>query len=130
MQNDFLPLPIRFEKNGFIYWQVCRTPAAAIYEQRTPDGRSIFYEVWRIRRQKERQLDGRTLVAREAMPGNEDWGKYGWTYYRLPDAKKRYDEINGAIYQPAADPAGNRLRAANQGQPGAPVPSVNLGVIK
>ena len=47
MQNNLLQLPVRFQKKGFLYWQICRTDQAAIYEQRVEDGSAVFYEVWK-----------------------------------------------------------------------------------
>ena len=95
MQNEVMPLPIRFESNGFLYWQVCRTHAAAIYQQRMPDGRQVFYEVWKIRIRPAYTLNGRSYPVSERPPGTQDWGRYGWTYYSMPEAKKRYEFING-----------------------------------
>jgi hypothetical protein len=95
MRNEIMPLPIRFQKNGFLYWQVCRTDKAAIYEQRMPDGRQVFYEVWQIRRRPSYRFDGKQYPESERGPGTQDWGRYGWTYYTLPEARKRYDQING-----------------------------------
>lgn len=95
MPNECLPLPIRFEKNGFLYWQICRTDKAAIYEQSMGDGRGVFYEVWQIRRRPAQVMKGQHYPPTERGPGTQDWGSYGWTYYTLPEAKKRYDLING-----------------------------------
>jgi hypothetical protein len=101
MNNELMVLQIRFEKNGFIYWQICRTDKAAIYEQRMPDGRRVFYEVWKIRTQPAKTYRGILYPAQERRPSTLDWGNYGWTYYSLQDAKKRYDLINGRETVPA-----------------------------
>jgi len=87
-------LPVRFQSGGFIYWQICRTDKAAIYEQRMPDGRAVFYEVWQIRIRPAYKLRGIDYPVSERAPGTNDWGRYGWTYHALPEAKKRYDRIN------------------------------------
>lgn len=139
MQNDFLPLPLRFEKNGFLYWQLVRTPAAAIYEQRTKDGRSIFFEVWRVRRRRARVVFGHETPATEVIPGNESWGKDGWTFYTLDRARAKYDDLNGwaAVLESFDDtdhdqanrPENGHVQG-NQGQPGDQVPTVNLGTGK
>lgn len=95
MQNEVLPLPIRFEANGFLYWQICRTNQAAIYEQRMPDGRRVFYEVWRIRIRQAHDFKERHYPTAEKPPTANEWGHFGWTYYTLHEAQKRYDQING-----------------------------------
>lgn len=101
MQNEIVLLPIRFQRDGFLYWQVCRTDKAAIYEQRMPDGRAVFYEVWAIRYRKPCTLHGKDYPLSERAPGTGDWGAYGWTYYSLPQALKRYDLLNGRDNVPA-----------------------------
>jgi hypothetical protein len=130
MQNDLLRLPIRFEKNGFIYWQICRTDKAAIYEQKMKDGRRVFYEVWQIRRRPAYVLNGQQYPESERGPGTQDWGRYGWTLYTLPDAKKRYDLVNGwsAVMESLSDKdtdPGNATVYA--GIVPDQVPTVNLG---
>lgn len=95
MADEILRLPLRFHKNGFNYWQICRTDKAAIYEQRTTDGQRVFYEVWRIRIRPSYTFNGREYGVSERSPGSENWGRDGWTFYTLPDAQKRYDLLNG-----------------------------------
>jgi hypothetical protein len=95
MDNTLMVLQIRFEKNGFLYWQICRTDKAAIYEQKMLDGRRVFYEVWKIRTQPAKQRGDIFYPAQERRPSTIDWGKFGWTYYTLQEARKRYDLING-----------------------------------
>lgn len=92
---ELLRLPIRFNKDGFIYWQICRTDHAAIYEQRMTDGRRVFYEVWKIRARPPYTIEGRSYPQSERGPGSEHWGTFGWTFYRLEDARRKYDFING-----------------------------------
>ena len=95
MQNNILQLPVRFQKKGFLYWQICRTDQAAIYEQRVEDGSAVFYEVWKIRIRPAYVLRGLDYPVSERAPGTQDWGTYGWTFRNLPDARKRYDLLNG-----------------------------------
>jgi hypothetical protein len=116
MQNEIVLLPIRFEKNGFLYWQICRTDKAAIYEQSMQtDGRRVFYEVWQIRIRPAYTFKGRSYPVSERPPGTQNWGRYGWTYYTLPEAMKRYQFINGwsAVMESFAEPGkGFRTDAA------------------
>jgi hypothetical protein len=48
-------------------------------------------------------LNGYSYPASERGPGTNDWGHYGWTYYRLPDARARYDQLNGRDNMPAGN---------------------------
>lgn len=109
MENELLALPLKFDRNGFQFWQICRTHTAAIYEQRTADGRHIFYEVWRIRTKPPGVFKGKQLPLREVIPGNEVWGRDGWTYYDLNTARLRYDQINGRVKDPPAGSAAQRV---------------------
>lgn len=115
MENEFIPLPIRFEQNGYLYWQICRTDKAAIYEQRAQDGRGIFYEVWKIRKRDARTWQGRYYPAGERIPSNNDWGKYGWTYYTISRARAKFDELNGRVNIPEnGKTAGNGFPAPKE----------------
>jgi hypothetical protein len=96
MQDELLALPLRFKKNGFLYWQVCRSDRAAIYEQKLINGQArVYYEVWRIRVLQPRVFKGVSYPQREAAPSNADWGRYGWTFYTLGEAQEKYDQLNG-----------------------------------
>jgi len=139
MQNEILPLPLRFEKNGFLYWQICRTDKAAIYEQRTKDGRSIFYEVWKIRRRPARVIGNTSMPAHETGPTSEQWGREGWTFYNLIMAREKYNFISGwdAVLksfnetdQDQDETAVNVTPRRAEGQPGDQVPTVNLGAVR
>jgi hypothetical protein len=109
MQIELLPLPLRFTKNGFLYWRVCRTDKAAIYEQKEVETGRVWFEVWKIRARGSFTLNGRQYPAMEREPGAASWGTYGWTFYTMPDARKRYDLLNGrdngAVWRAAADNA-------------------------
>ena len=111
MTEDIVQLPIRFEKNGFLYWQICRTDIAAIYEQKAISGNSIYYEVWVIRSRPQRIFGGKVLPACERSPSNEDWGTYGWTFYDLPSARKRYDLVNSRVKHPYSNISPEKLKA-------------------
>ena len=107
MVTELRPLPIRFVRDGFLFWQVCRTDKAAIYEQKLIETGQVWFEVWKIRTQPAFSLSGNNYPAMERAPGTNDWGRYGWTVYSLLDARKRYDLLNGrdpgAIYRADAD---------------------------
>jgi hypothetical protein len=94
MQTELIPVPIRFKKNGFLYWQLCRTDKAAIYEQKEVETGQIWFEVWRIRKRPERIAFGKVCPASEITPSPEQWGNAGYTFHSLGDARKRYDQFN------------------------------------
>jgi hypothetical protein len=75
------PLPIRFRRKGFSYWQIAREGNAAIYEQ-TWSGcsdPSFCYEVIRIRRRDGFQIGRRFVEPAEVYPNSEAWGVDGFT---------------------------------------------------
>jgi hypothetical protein len=100
MVTELKPLPIRFIRDGFLFWQICRTDKAAIYEQKQIETGRVWFEVWKIRARGSFTLDGKLYPAMEREPGAAVWGTYGWTYQNLPDARKRYDLVNGRVSVP------------------------------
>lgn len=85
-------LPISFKKNGFDYFQVERNALTAIYSQ-SLDGEVKAYEVIRVIVAPAGEIMGNPVPEREIMPGNEQWGIRGWTYWKLEDARKRAREL-------------------------------------
>lgn len=79
-RTPFQKLPATFTKNGYCYRMVARTPTAAIYEQRFRSGGLAAYEVIRVRRRAEKRIGITILPAREVLPSNEEWGRWGWTF--------------------------------------------------
>ena len=75
------PLQKEFRRDGFTYRQIAREGRAAIYEQ-TWNGcsdPSVCYEVVRIRRRGDFQIDGRLVEPAEVYPNSETWGVDGFT---------------------------------------------------
>ena len=87
-----LPLRSALTKNGYDYQMVARTSRAAIYQQ-TLEGLHVAYEVFEIKIQRERWFDGRLFPRKERFPGNEDFGKWAWTYPTLERALAKYSTL-------------------------------------
>jgi hypothetical protein len=69
-----------------LYRQLARTDKACIYEQHL-NGEHIAWEVFKIRIRKADKLVSEPL---ERFPGNEDFGKWAWSYGIYSDYEKGY----------------------------------------
>jgi hypothetical protein len=85
-------LPTKFKKQGFDYEQIERNALTAIYSQNL-DGEIRAYEVVRITVAPAGEIMGNPVVEREMLPGNEQWGIRGWTYWDLEKARARAREL-------------------------------------
>jgi hypothetical protein len=82
----------KIRKNGFDYTQILRGGRSLLYEQHvTP--RIQHYEVFEIRKAPARIINGKPYPEKERFPGNEDFGKWAWSYTTLERAKKKYNEL-------------------------------------
>lgn len=91
-------LPTTFKKQGFDYEQVERNALTAIYSQ-SLDGQVLAYEVIRVTVALAGEIMGNPVVEREVMPGTEQWGIRGWTYWDLEKARVRARELEGRILE-------------------------------
>jgi hypothetical protein len=86
-----------FGKNERRLVQLRRSKHAALYAIYLEYTNVLYgYEVIRIlTRPRERTPDGRVYPKREAYPGNEQWGKYGWSYGcdGLQRAERQFDGL-------------------------------------
>lgn len=89
-------LPTTFKKQGFDYEQIERNALTAIYSQ-SLDGQVMAYEVIRVMIAPAGEIMGNPMAEREIMPGNEQWGIRGWTYWDLEKARARARELEGKI---------------------------------
>lgn len=79
------------QKNGFLYNLYKRGEKAMIYSQTHPeDTEPLAYEVFKIKIDKPKIVFGNPLPEREKFPGNEDFGKWAWTYRTLDEAKVKF----------------------------------------
>lgn len=95
------PLPLTFEKKGFLHNQIFREEDIAIYERSQPDKPSIpvHFEVVRVRERGEQKVsypgstEDVTYPAQEIYPSSEEWGRMGWTFTELPDAQQKAQNL-------------------------------------
>jgi hypothetical protein len=97
------PLKDGFTIDGFIFTQLKRTGDVALFGKRKPNwAKDVFtYEVVVIQQKEAYTLFDRSGPAREAMPKNEDWGKFGWSYQNLEAAKLKFKNLVGELPEPA-----------------------------
>lgn len=89
-------LPEQFMKNTFDYQQIERNAITAIYSQ-SLDGEVLAYEVIRVTVAAAGEVFGAMLPEREVMPGNEQWGIRGFTFWDLEVARKRARELEERV---------------------------------
>ena len=85
-----MPEPIKtmFEDSNFTYKQIERCGDIAIYTQTHKLSGVERYEVIRIRvRPAHVWPDGVETPEKEGYPGSNAWGKDGWTFFTLAEAK-------------------------------------------
>lgn len=97
-QINYVPLPLKIKKNGFLFFQLIRTGNFAVYRQ-IKNNRIIGYEVFKIRKIKESSFFGKHYPAQEMMPGIECFGLDSWSlgtdmlkaldFFRLKDIEFR-----------------------------------------
>ncbi len=88
-------LPSEFERYGFSFRQVHRTPVAVVYEAMLLGGSSPTYEVIRPNISKQRNVDGTWTPCSpyEAYPSSEQWGSRGWTFLSKDEAMEKCETI-------------------------------------
>ena len=88
-------------KKGFTFNLLKREGSIAIYEQLDKD-RIVGYEVHKIRVRKpveckytnpDKSIKIVSYPEREVLAGNEDFGKYGWSYETLKGAEAKFKEL-------------------------------------
>jgi hypothetical protein len=90
-QMEVQPLCSEFKHCGYNYRQIKREGNVAIYSQ-AKGGVVLAYEVIVIRNRPARTWpNGKTTPEHEAYPGNEEWGRFGWTCVTLDRALERFE---------------------------------------
>jgi len=85
-------LPLTLVKNSYTYVQVSREERYAIYRQCTGQ-KTIAFEVFRVKIQKERTFRDRLFPRKEVFPSNEDFGYTAYSCRSLEDAHKRLEYL-------------------------------------
>lgn len=65
-----------------------RTEKKAIYLR--SDG---CYEIFKIKKEKAREMFGKQYPDREVYPGNEDFGKTAWCFSNQKNALEKYNQL-------------------------------------
>jgi hypothetical protein len=86
--------PLTFRKNGFDYTLISLGQRSCIYEQTYTQIPPVsYFEVFRIKEQKEFKFNGKTFPAKFRVPGNEDFGNWAWVYRDKDKAIKHFNEL-------------------------------------
>jgi len=90
-------IPKTFKKNGLILTLAQRTAKLALYEARSPENKPRAWEVHKIRIMppvimKLGHIE-KSLPEREVLAGNEQFGKYAWSYQHRENADRKYAEL-------------------------------------
>lgn len=86
--------PLTFRKNGFNYTLVSLGQKACIYKQTYTEIPPVsYFEVWKIKEQKEFKIAGKIIPARFWIPGNNDFGKTAWSYRDENKALAKFVEL-------------------------------------
>jgi hypothetical protein len=95
----------KIRKNGFDYLLIKKGEKAYIYKQWDDEvDFTVAYEVFKIKIDKEKEVFGDIMPEREVFPGNEDFGKWAWTYPSLEKAEVRFQRLeNGEDIQDEED---------------------------
>jgi len=85
-----------FKKNGYEYKLIARTGMVVLYSM-AMDGNVIAYEVHKVRIMPGCKVFNSIVVEHEKLAGNEDFGRYGWSYQHKKNAMTKYKEIGGKL---------------------------------
>lgn len=86
-------------KNGFIYTLHKKGEKTYIYQQYCPETERVMgWEVFQIKVDKPKVVFGVELGEREIFPGNEDFGKWAWSYSSYDKASEKFIYVeNGKV---------------------------------
>lgn len=87
-----IKLPNEFKKWGFDWKVLKRFSDIAIIEQKSEY--SVNYNVVIIRKNKEFEICGNLIPAKESIPAEAQWGIYAWNYGKdIKSAENKYNEL-------------------------------------
>lgn len=90
------PLGNSFRKNGFHYELVKRDGDVAMFKQRLREGVGcLAYEVIIVQKNDDYEMAGNLIPAHESAPGNEAFGRLGWSFPSLERANVKFRQIVG-----------------------------------
>jgi len=80
-----------FIKSGFAHKVIERRGMVLLVERQHRDVSAPHWEVARLRISPAKLLHGVPLPKCEVYPSSEAWGKNGWTYSTLEEARAKFD---------------------------------------
>lgn len=86
------PLPETFRQDGFDFTMLRREGRVAMFRKAKSE-RNTGFEVVIVQWRPEHEWQGKIYPASEAMPGNELWGKQGWSQVTREAADARFREL-------------------------------------
>lgn len=94
MSKTIEQLPVRFKRKGFVYEQVCRNQEKVLYRQ-SMNGKTIAFELFRIKIQKPTEFNGIILKEKEMFPSDEAFGSWAWSLQFMSEEKaiQRYNDL-------------------------------------
>lgn len=99
------PIPNNFRKNSWDYKLIKRVGDVVIYAQ-SKKGIIKAYETHKIRQKTASTCEfhgsvGKVITVnhpnREILAGNEDFGRYGWTFFTLEKAQEKLQELTKGV---------------------------------
>lgn len=98
-------LKIEFSENGLFLQQVKRTQHTAMYSVHLEKGSPITgYEVIRIRIIPEEKIKGTIIPEHERYPGNEKFGKDGFSWITREQAERCFSEMENHYAKGGEEP--------------------------
>jgi len=91
--TEYKTIPQQFKKKGFIYTQLKREGARAIFQQTRAGSSLNNYEVVKIGKHNGYVMGGMCIAPAETYPGSSLWGITGWTCTSIEDAMRRYNAL-------------------------------------
>jgi hypothetical protein len=92
MQETRIPLATSFRSRGWEFTQIAREGKIAMFSKTKSDFET--YEVIIIQEHEEHQWPkGDITPAHESYPGDETWGKYGWSLTTKDRAWEKFNEL-------------------------------------
>jgi len=82
-----------FIKGGFTHKVIDRRGKVLLVERRHADVDAPHWEVVKVRVSPERVVFGVPRPECEVYPSSEAWGKDGWTYTALEEARVKFDSL-------------------------------------
>jgi hypothetical protein len=103
MNTQYEPLAKTFRKHDSDMQMVMRQGDVAVFARKSATMTAFEYEVVIVQKADEQEIFGKRYPAHELMPGDEHWGRYGWStnlWWRAEEIFER--EIAGRGFQSAA----------------------------